>query len=84
MLADKNIARLSPEMLYPAADRNRCQDPCPHIRQNSESLVKEWGIELSRLKGSRTSQEDLLIQLIWALGRSQKLNHQLGSMLGKT
>jgi hypothetical protein len=56
MLTDRNLAQVSPKMLNPAADGNRCRDPQPNIRWISGSLVEEWGIELSEQEGSRALQ----------------------------
>jgi hypothetical protein len=67
MLADRNLAQLSPERLHPAVDGGRCRDSQSNIRR---SLVEEWGIELSKLEGSRTLQEDPQIQLAWDHGGS--------------
>jgi hypothetical protein len=34
VLADRNLAKLSPEMLHLSSDGNRCRDPQPNIRQS--------------------------------------------------
>ena len=44
------------------------------------NLVEEWRIGLNEQEGSRTPQEDLQSQLIWAHRGSQRLNHQPMSM----
>jgi hypothetical protein len=58
MLADRNLAELPPERLHPIADRNICRDPKRNIRRRPGNLVEELGIEVSKLEGSRTPQED--------------------------
>ena len=57
MLANRNIAYLSPERLHAAVDGGRCRDPQPNIRQSSRSLLEEWQIEVSKLDGSRTQKD---------------------------
>ena len=52
------------------------RDPQPNIRESSESLVKEWGIEWIELEGSKTPQKDLQSQLTQGNEDSQRLNHQ--------
>jgi hypothetical protein len=41
MLEDRNLEQLSLERAHSAADRNRCKDPQPNIRQSS------WRIDVS-------------------------------------
>jgi hypothetical protein len=81
-LVDRNVAKLSPERFYPAAEANSYRDPQPNIRQSLERLVEEWGIKLSELEVSKTTQEDLQSQLTWVHGGPQSLNHQTKSMHG--
>lgn len=38
---------MSPKRLHPATSRGRYRDPQPNIRRSPESLVEEWGIEMS-------------------------------------
>jgi hypothetical protein len=66
MLVDRNLALLPPERLHPAADGRRYRDPS--IRWSSGNLEEEWGIELSKLEGSKTPQEDTQSQLTWTHG----------------
>lgn len=54
----------------------------PTVKQEAERLVEESGEGLRELEGSRTPQEDLLSQLTWAHGGSQRLNHQIKTMHG--
>jgi hypothetical protein len=63
MLADRNLAKLSPERLHPTIDGNRFGDPCTTIRMRSGNLVEELGVGLREPEESRTSQEDLQSQL---------------------
>ena len=44
--------------------------------------MEERVIELNKLEGSRTPQEDLQSQLTWTHGGSQRLNHQPKNMRG--
>ena len=53
MLADRNLAQLSPARLHPAAKGDKCRDPQPNIRWCRRTVVAERGPE-----GSRTPQED--------------------------
>ena len=43
MLADRSLAQLSSERLYPAADRNRSREPQPNFGQNLETFMEELG-----------------------------------------
>jgi hypothetical protein len=58
------------------------QNPQWNIRWYSGNLVEEWGIELSKLEGSRTPQEDIQSQLTLDHLVSQRLNHRPKSMQG--
>ena len=68
MLADRNLAQLSPARLHPAAKGDKCRDPQPNIRWCRRTVVAERGPE-----GSRTPQEDQQSQLAWAHGGSQSI-----------
>ena len=78
---DRNLAYLSSERLYRAANGKRCRDPQPNIRWSSGSLSEELGKGL-RDRKMRTPQEDKQSQLTWTLGGLQRLNHQPKSRHG--
>jgi hypothetical protein len=51
MLADRNLALLSPEKLHPAMYGGRFRDPQTNIRCALGSLLEEGRIEVSKLEG---------------------------------
>jgi len=56
MLADKNLANLSPERPRPAVDENRCRDQQLIIRQSSK-VYGRVRVRIEKLEGSRTQQD---------------------------
>ena len=50
MLADRSLAQMFSERLYPAADRNRSREPQPNIGQSLETFMEELGEGLRGLK----------------------------------
>lgn len=56
MLADKNLANLSPERPLPAVDENRCRDQKLIIRQSSK-VYGRVRVRIEKLEGSRTQQD---------------------------
>jgi len=57
MLADRSVAWLSSERLYPAADPNGCRDLEPNIVWNLQDLMEELGEVLRAPKGIGNPQE---------------------------
>jgi hypothetical protein len=76
MLADRNLASLSSERLYPEANGKRCKDSYPNIRWSSGSHMEELREGLRNPKRKGILQEDQQSQLTWTLGSSQRTNHQ--------
>ena len=74
MLADRNLAELSPEKLHPV-------DSQPNNKQSFRNL-EELEKGLKEPKGSKTLQKDLKSQITLGHGASQGLNHQPKSIQG--
>jgi hypothetical protein len=58
MFADRSLAWLSSERLYPAADSNRCRHLQPNSGWSLETLMEESGGRIGVPKGIGTPQED--------------------------
>ena len=71
-----NLAWLSSERLYPAADWGWCRDSQTHIRWRLRTPKEELGEGLKALKEMATPQEDQQCQLSWTNRHSQTLSLQ--------
>jgi hypothetical protein len=67
VLAERSLAWLSSERLYPAADGNRCRGLQPNIGRSLGILMEEFVEGLRALEGKGTPQEDQQSQLTWTL-----------------
>ena len=82
MIADRSLALLSSEKLYPAADLDRYRYPQSNITQNSGSIVVELEEGLRNPKRTGIPQADEQSQFTWTLGDSQRPNYQPKSIQG--
>lgn len=81
MLADRNLAWLSSERLYPVLTETDAETQSQTLDRAGESYGRVGG-RTEGLEGDRNSTGRQQSQLTWTLRGSQRLNHQPMSKLG--